>query len=74
MIVILEFYYLAKSGLNIISKPNYDLAGIVNPLAGDKNTTSLSMVNISFLICTGEDKGFSRVTNLLVVSLTKLDN
>lgn len=72
-IVILEFSYFASKGLKIISNPNSDLAGIVNPLEGDMKITSLSIVIISFFISTGLGRGFSNVTNLLVVSLTRLD-
>lgn len=50
-----------------------DLAGMVKEL-GDKKSTSLSMTIIYFLISTACGNGFSKVINLFLVSLTKLDN
>lgn len=41
---------------------------------GDKKSTSLSMTIIYFLISTACGNGFSKVINLFLVSLTKLDN
>ena len=71
--VILVYYFFASKGRKMISKPNSDLAGMVNEL-GERKTTSLSTVIISFLISTGLGRGFSRVTNLCIVSLTRLDS
>lgn len=70
LIVTFVFSYLANNGLNMKSTPNYDLAGIVNELC-DKNSTSLSIVIISFFIYTGLGNGFSIVISLCVVSRTK---
>jgi hypothetical protein len=50
-----------------------DLEGIENVL-GDRNTTSLYIVIIYFLIYTGCNNGFSRVISLCVVYLTKLES
>ena len=54
-------------------KPNSDFAGIVKDF-GERKTTSLSTVIISFLIYTGFNSGFSKVTSLCMFSLTKLDS
>jgi hypothetical protein len=66
-----SIYYLKSKLLNYGTVT--DLEGMVKVL-GDKNTTSLSMVTISFLISTGLGSGFSRVMSLWVLYLTKLDS